>query len=248
MNRANRFWLWTFRTANRNRCGPSITIEQYVYVRIVIAGFVNFSRQRSQFNSLHRRRTRGRCHQFRCAILHRFGKICRRYDFVHQTPGSCAFAFHTIWIGAEHVGKIATHFALVHHPCKSAGSRQHTKQRSFRQAHGAGAIVDQENFVARERQFVASARGGTVQRGEKFQAVVAAGIFHAIAGFVGKFAEIYFPGVRRAGQHINVCTCAKHSFFGTGNDHTGNFRMFESDSLQRVVQFDVHAKVVGIQL
>src|SRR6266853_1433013 len=187
-------------------------------------------------------------HQFCRAILHRFGKICRRYNLVHQAPGSCAFAFHTIWIGAEHVGKIAAHFAFIDYASESAGSRQYTEQRSFRQAHGAGAIVDQQNFVARESQFVATTCGCTVQRGEKLQAVVATGIFHPIAGFVGKFAEIYFPRVRRAGQHINVCARAEHSFFAASNDYARNFRMFESNSLQRVVQLDVDAEVVGIQL
>ena len=65
------------------------------------------------------------------------------------------------------VGQVAAHLALVDHTSQAAGSRQHAQQRNFRQTDGAGAIVDQQDLIAGQRQLVAAAGGGAVQRGEK---------------------------------------------------------------------------------
>ena len=75
-----------------------------------------------------------------------------------------------------------------------------------------------------------------------------AGIFDAVAGFIGEFAEIYFPGVGRQSQHVNVRTGAKNAILCAGDHHRCHFGMFETDALQGVVQFNVHTEIVGIQL
>jgi len=51
----------------------------------------------------------------------------------------------------------------------------------------------------------------------------------------------------RKAQHVNVRAGAKNPV--SRRDHNrSNFRMFKSDSLQGVVQFDIHSQVVRIQL
>ena len=72
-------------------------------------------------------------------------------------------------------------------------------------------------------------------------------IFDAVAGLVGKLAEIYLPGVRGKSQHVNVCAGTKHSALRAGQHHGSNLGMLEADALQDVVEFDVHAEIVGIQ-
>ena len=125
----------------------------------------------------------GRCNQFRRTFLNGFWEICRSSDFVHQAPGFGAFAFYAVGIGAEQIGEIAAHFALVHHSREATGAGQNAEQRSLRQTDSAGAIVDQDDFVAGERELVAAAGGGAVQRGEKFQAVVASWSLPCHCGF-----------------------------------------------------------------
>ena len=51
----------------------------------------------------------------------------------------------------------------------------------------------------------------------------------------------------RSAQHVDVGAGAKHSFFRAGEDDAGDFGMLETDALQNVVQFDVHAEVVGVE-
>ena len=81
-------------------------------------------------------------------------------------------AAHAFGGGAEDVGEVAAHLALVGHARQAAGAGQHAEQRHFGQAHGGGAVVDQHDLVAGERQLVAAAGAGAVQRGEELQARV----------------------------------------------------------------------------
>ncbi len=76
---------------------------------------------------------------------------------------------------------------------------------------------------------------------------MAAGVFNAITGFIRKFTEINLPGVRRQPQHEDVGAGAENTVFLTGQDNSANFRMFETNALQRVVQFDIDTQVIGIQ-
>ena len=57
------------------------------------------------------------------------------------------------------------------------------------------AVVDQKDLVAGERQLVAAAGAGAVDRGEELQPAVLRGILQAVARFVGELAEIDLPGV-----------------------------------------------------
>src|ERR1700733_2858096 len=48
-------------------------------------------------------------------------------------------------------------------------------------------------------------------------------------------------------EHVNVCARAEDAIFRAGDDDAANFGMLEADALQRVVEFDVHAEIVGVK-
>ena len=62
------------------------------------------------------------------------------------------------------VGVVAAHLALVGDAREPAGAGQHREQRHFRQRHGGGAVVDQHDVVGGERQLIAAAGRGAVDR------------------------------------------------------------------------------------
>ncbi len=167
---------------------------------------------------------------------------------VHQPPVLGALAAHAFDQGAENVGMVVAHLALVGHAGQSAGAGQHAQQRHFGQRHGRRAVVDQHDFVAGQRQLVAAAGAGAVERGDELQAAVAAGVLDAVAGFVGELAEVHLPGMRGQAQHEDVGARTEDAFLHAGDHHAAHFGVLEADALQRVVQFDVDAQVVGIQL
>ncbi|MNT46965.1 hypothetical protein D3C72_1836410 [compost metagenome] len=77
---------------------------------------------------------------------------------------------------------------------------------------------------------------------------MAAGVFDAVAGFIGELAEVHLPGMGGQAQHEDIGAGTEDAVFHAGDDHAAHFGMLEADALQGVVQFDVHAQVVGIQL
>ena len=177
-----------------------------------------------------------------------FGELLRLDDFIDEAPVFGALAADAVGIGAEHVGVIAADFALVGHAREAAGAGQNAEQRKFGEADGGRAIVDEDDVVAGEREFVAAAGGRAVERGEKFQAGVCAGVFDSVARFIGEFAEVHFPRVGAEAEHVNVCAGAEDAIFRAGDDDGANFGMLEADALERVVEFDVDAKIVGVEL
>ena len=74
------------------------------------------------------------------------------------------------------------------------------------------------------------------------------GIFQAIARLVSEFAEIHFPGVAAQAEHEDVGAGAKHFFFGAGDNYAAHLRVFEADAVDSVMQLDVHAQVVAVEL
>ena len=176
-----------------------------------------------------------------------FGELLRLDDFVDEAPVFGALAADAVGIGAEHVGVIAADIALIGHAGKAAGAGQNAEEREFGEAHGGGAIVDEDDVVAGESEFVAAAGGRAVECGEKFQAGVSAGVFDSVARFIGEFAEVDFPGVGAEAEHVNVCAGAEDAIFCAGDDDGANFGMLEADALERIVEFDVYAEIVGVE-
>ena len=101
-------------------------------------------------------------------------ELAVRHDLVDQPPLHGALALDAFLDGAEEVGMVAAHLALVDHARQPAGARQHRQQRHFRQRHGGGAVVGQDDVIGRERQLIAAAGRGAVDHGDE-----------ALAGILG---------------------------------------------------------------
>src|SRR5712671_2533903 len=118
------------------------------------------------------------------ALLDVLGKLLRFHDFVHEAPVFGALPTNAIRIGAENIGVIAANPALVGDARKPAGARENAEKGKLREAHGGGAIVDEDDFVAGQGQLVAAASRGAIERGQEFESGVGAGVFDSVARFV----------------------------------------------------------------
>ena len=167
---------------------------------------------------------------------------------VDQLPFEGAFGAHALGGGGKNVREIAAHPALVHQPGQSAGAGQYAQQRHFRQGDGGGAVVDHDDLVAGQRDFVAAAGAGAIDRGEELEAGRGARFLDAVARLVGELAEVHLPGVAGQTEHIDVRARAEHPRLAAGQDHGPDFGMLEADALQGVGEFDVDAEIIGVQL
>ena len=140
------------------------------------------------------------------------------------------------------------HAALVGHAGQAAGARQHAQQRHLRQRHRRRAVVDQDDLVAGQREFIAAAGAGAVHRGQELQARMLRRVLEAVAGLVGELAEVDLPGVAGDTEHEDVGARAEHLLLRAGDDHRAHLRVLEADALHRVVQLDVDAQVVAVEL
>ena len=138
--------------------------------------------------------------------------------------------------------------ALVGQPRQTAGAGQHAEQRHLRQADGARTIVDEKDLVAGQRQFVAAAGAGAADGGEELQPLVLRGVFQAVAGLVGEFAEVDLPRMAREAEHEDVGAGAEHPFAGARDDHDADLGMLETDAVDGVIEFDVDAEIIAVEL
>jgi hypothetical protein len=186
--------------------------------------------------------------EFGGALLHLLGEHLRLGEIVDQAPFLGTLGADAFGQGAEDVGVVAAHAALVGDAGEAAGAGQHAEQWNFGQADRRRAVIDEDDLVASQRQLVAATGGGAVTGGEELEAGMAAGILDAVARLVGEFAEIHLPGVGRQAEHEDVGAGAEDPVLAAGDDHAAYFGMLEADALQGVVQLDVDAEVIGIQL
>ena len=129
--------------------------------------------------------------------LHGSGKLSGLGHFVDQTPIDGTLTAHAFDAGAENIGMVMAHLAFVCHTRQTAGARQHAQQGYFGQGHAGRAVIHQHNVVTRQGQLITTARTSAIDSGHKFESFVTAGIFHAIARFVGEFAKVHLPSVGR---------------------------------------------------
>src|SRR5208283_6179896 len=113
---------------------------------------------------------------------------------------------------------------------------------------GAGTIVDENDLVAGERQLVTAARARAVDRGQEFQPAVGGRVLEAVARFVGEFAEVDLPRMAGGAQHENVGARAEDPLARAGDDHGPHFRALEADAVYGVVELDVDAQIVAVEL
>jgi hypothetical protein len=171
-----------------------------------------------------------------------------RHRLVHQPPPDGRGTAHALGLGGEHVGEVAADAALVDHAGQAAGAGEDRQQRHLRQRHRRGAVVDQDDLVAGQGQLVAAARRGAVDRGDVGLAGARRGVLHAVARLVGELAEVHLPGVAGLGEHPDVGARAEHLLQPVGDHHGADLGVLEAQPLDGVVQLDVDAEVVGVQL
>ena len=204
--------------------------------------------QGRQWHAFGVRRTIALVRQSQRVLPHNLGKLRRLGQGVDQAPILGFLAAHALAGGGKNIRQIVSHVAFVGDPRQSAGAGQHAQKRHLRQADGAGAVVDQDDFVAGQRQLVAAAGAGTVHRREEFQAAILGRILQPVAGFVGEFAEIDLPRMAGQAEHVNVGTGAEDALFAAGQHDGADLRVFEADPVHGVVQLDIDPEVVAVQL
>ncbi|MCY1300993.1 hypothetical protein D9M69_340240 [compost metagenome] len=215
---------------------------------VAVAVGLDRARQRRQRDAVVALRAVAGGGQCRGALGDVFGEARRLDHFIDQFPVPGALAAHALGGGAEDIGMVAPDLALVGHPGQAAGAGQYAQQRHLGQADRGRTVVDQHDLVAGKRQLIAAAGGGAVAGGDELQPGVLAGILDGIAGLVGELAEVDLPRVRRLAQHEDVGAGAEDPLARAGQHHGAHLGMLEADALQRVVQFDIDAEVVRIQL
>ena len=123
---------------------------------------------------------------------------------VNQAPVLGFLASNTFGAGAEQVGEIVADFFLVGHTGQPTGARQHSEQWYLGQADGAAAVIDQQDFIAGQREFITTPGAGTVDGGQKFQSAVRRAVLKAIPGLVREFTKIHFPCMTGDAEHEDV--------------------------------------------
>ena len=146
------------------------------------------------------------------------------------------------------VGQVAADVALVNHAGQPASPGQHAQQRQLGQRHHRRAVVDQQDALARQRQLVPAARRRAVQRRQPRLPGVRDRVLDAVTRLVGELAEVDLPLMRRRGKHADVRTCAEDLLFATGEDDRSYLGVLEAQPLHDVVQLDIHAQDVRIEL
>ncbi len=171
-----------------------------------------------------------------------------RHHLVDQPPFDRFRSADAFLDRAEHVGAVAPHFALVGHAREPAGARQHRQQRRFRQCDRRAAVVDQHDVVGGERQLIAAAGGIAVDRAHINLLGILAGVLDRQPRLVGELAEVHLVAVRRLAEHADIGAGAEHIVLAGLDDDAAHFRMLEAQALNRVVEFDVDAEIVGVEL
>ncbi len=150
--------------------GAPRPVERDVDPAIMIALFVDAPLERRQRHAVGCRTDRSlAAASARARSFTSLGETRRRRRAIDEVPLLGPVGAHAFGRGAENIGEIAPHLALVDQAGQAAGARQHAQQRHLGQADGGGAIVDHDDLVAGERQLVAAAGAGAVQRREEFE-------------------------------------------------------------------------------
>ena len=171
-----------------------------------------------------------------------------RDALVDQAPLHRGLAAHPLGAGGEGVGEVAAHPPLVDQPGEPAGAGEDAEQGQLGERHRRGAVVDEQDPLAGERELVATPGGGAVERGDPGLPGVRGGVLDSVAGLVGELAEVHLPRVARLGEHQDVGARAEHLLLPAGDHHRADLRVLEAQPLHRVVELDVDAEVVGVEL
>ena len=181
-------------------------------------------------------------------LLDRSIELRVRHRLVHKAPFDGAGALHALLDGAERIGQVAAHLALVGDARKPAGAGQDGEQGQLGQRHRGVAVVGEQDVVGGERQLVAAAGGGASDGTQVLLAGAGAGILDGVARLVGELAEVDLVGVGGARQHADVGAGAEHPVLAGPQHHRLHLRVLEAQPLHRVGELDIDAQVVGVEL
>ena len=182
------------------------------------------------------------------ALAHDVVEAAARGDGVDEAPVERLLALDALGPGGEDVGEVAAHVALVDDARQAAGAGQHGQQRHLGQRDGRRAVVDEDDLVAGQGQLVAAAGGRAVDGGDPDLAGVGRGVLDRVARLVRELAEADLVGVRRAGEHLDVGAGAEDLVEAARDDDAAHLGVLEAQPLDGVVELDVDAEVVAVEL
>src|SRR6266545_4258839 len=88
------------------------------------------------------------------ALLDDVEELPGRYDLVDQPPLHGRTPADAVTAGGEHVGAVLAYSPLVHQPGQTARAGQHAEQRDLGHRHRGGAVVDEQDPLAGQRDLV----------------------------------------------------------------------------------------------
>src|SRR5258706_482176 len=168
-------------------------------------------------------------------------------DLVDQAPVNRALPPDPLGRGSEDVGQVPPDAALVGEPGQPAGTGQHTEQRHLAEPEPADGVVDEQDLLAGQREFVAAAGRRPVQ-GRDVDLTRVAGVLDRPERFVAKFTEIDLKSVLSLREHADIRTGAEHPLQPAGHDYSPYPGIAEAQPLDGIVQFDIDAEVVAVLL
>jgi hypothetical protein len=174
--------------------------------------------------------------------------LAARHDVVDQAPVLGALALDALGGGAEHVGAVAADLALVDEAGQPAGAGQDGEQRGLGERHRRVAVVDQDRLVARQRELVAAAGGGSLARAQRRQPRARRRVLEVEPGLVGELAEVDLERVARQPEHVDVGARAEHAIELGGDHQDLDLGVLEAQPLDRVGELEVDREVVRVEL
>ena len=240
-------WGRSFRPLQPDGRGAALSVHCDVHERVgdVPCADPGVQRRKTDTGPALSRRRGG---QTREAIPHQLVEAALRGDVVHESPVPGPLPLDPLRRGAEDIGVIAAHPPLVHQPRQPAGPRKDAEERHLGQAHRGAPVVDQEDLVAGERQLVAASRRDAVAGRQVSLPGLGAGLFDREARLVGELAEVHLEGVRRRSQHVDVGPGREDAVLPRDDRHRPDLRVLEAQALHRVLELDINAQVVRVQL
>ena len=119
---------------------------------------------------------------------------------------------------------------------------------AFGQRYCRSAIINQHDMVGGKREFVAAARSVAVDCADVDLLRVFRSVLDCKTRFVCELAEVHLGAMSRLSEHADIGASAEYIVLA-GLDHdAAHFRMFKAQALHRVVQFDVDAEIIRIEL
>ena len=97
-------------------------------------------------------------------------------------------------------------------------------------------------------RLVAPAGARTVERRDELESGMPARVLDAVARLVRELAEVHFPRMGRQAEHEDVRPGTENPVLEAGDDDAAHFRVLETDAVQRVVELDVDAQIVAVEL